>query len=143
VRDAAFRSGRAPDSIQLIAVSKTVPPEKIQSAVACGVTQIGENRLQEALTKRDALTSLPLTWHFIVHVQTNKARRIAENFDWVRSVDRLAVGESLNRYVDRVPKLPVLIEVKLSDEPNKSGAEERELPGLVSAIRGFERLELR
>lgn len=148
IHSAALRSGRSPNSIQLIAVTKTVPAERIQTAVACGVTHIGENRLQEGLAKREALArltpaSVPLTWHFIGHVQTNKARKIAENFDCVHSIDRLAVGEALNRYVVRIPKLPVLIEVKLGDEPNKSGATEDELPDLVSAIRGFEKLDLR
>ena len=143
IHSAALRSGRPPNSVQLIAVTKTVPAERIQTAIACGVTHIGENRLQEGLTKREALASHPLTWHFIGHVQTNKAKKIAENFDCVHSIDRLAVGESLNRYVARAPKLPVLIEVKLVAEPNKSGATEEELPDLVSAMRGFEKLDLR
>jgi len=148
IQSAALRSGRTPNSVQLIAVTKTVPVERIQTAIGCGVTHIGENRLQEGLTKREALArltpaSVPLTWHFIGHVQTNKARKIAENFDCVHSIDRLAVGRALNRYVVRIPKLPVLIEVKLGDEPNKSGATEDELPDLVSAIRAFEKLDLR
>jgi hypothetical protein len=143
IRNAASRSGRSADAIQLIAVSKTVPPESIRQAVGCGVTHIGENRLQEALAKRDALLSLPLTWHFIGRIQTNKAKKIAENFDWVHSVDRLAVGDALNRHVAGDAKLPVLIEVKLEDEPNKSGATESELPSLVASMQGLEGLQLR
>jgi pyridoxal phosphate enzyme (YggS family) len=143
IRNAASRSGRSGDAVQLIAVSKTVPPESIRQAVACGVTHLGENRLQEALVKREALTSLPLTWHFIGHVQTNKAKKIAENFDWVHSVDRLAVGDALSRYVAGPDRLQVLIEVKLEDEPNKSGAAENDLPGLVASMRDLEGLNLR
>jgi pyridoxal phosphate enzyme (YggS family) len=143
IRKAAERSGRAADAIQLIAVSKTVSPEAIQQAASCGVTQIGENRLQEALSKREALSSLPLTWHFIGHVQTNKAKKIVENFDWVHSVDRIAVADALNRQVVKPGGLPVLIEVKLEDEPNKSGATENELPELVEAVSRLKWLHLR
>jgi pyridoxal phosphate enzyme (YggS family) len=143
IRNAASRSGRSGDAVQLIAVSKTVPPESIRQAVACGVTHLGENRLQEALVKREALTSLPLTWHFIGHVQTNKAKKIAANFAWVHSVDRLAVGDALSRSVAGPDRLQVLIEVKLEDEPNKSGAAENELPGLVASMRDLEGLNLR
>jgi len=143
IRKAAERSGRAADAVQLIAVSKTVPPDIIQQAVSCGVTHIGENRLQEALNKREALSTLALTWHFIGHVQTNKAKKIAENFDWVHSVDRLAVADALNRQVSQRGNLPVLIEVKLEDEPGKSGTTERELPALVDSVRRLESLHLR
>ncbi len=74
INHAAARCGRDPASIKLIAVTKTVAPENIRKAVESGVRDIGENRLQEALSKREALRDLPLTWHFIGHLQTNKAR---------------------------------------------------------------------
>jgi pyridoxal phosphate enzyme (YggS family) len=143
IRLAALKSGRQPDSIQLIAVTKTVAPERIREAVACGVKHIGENRVQEGLSKRDALASCNLTWHFIGHLQTNKARKVVENFDWVHSVDRLEAAEALARYVADRPPLPVLIEVKLQEEPNKGGVPPSNLGNLVSSVRRFENLDLR
>jgi pyridoxal phosphate enzyme (YggS family) len=143
IRSAAARAGRAADSVQLIAVTKTVPPDRIREAAACGVKHIGENRVQEALPKREELASLGLTWHFIGHIQTNKAKKIVENFDWVHSVDRLGAGEALARHVTNRAPLPILIEVKLEDEPNKSGTPETDLPGLVTALRRLETLQLR
>jgi PLP dependent protein len=143
IRSAAGRSGRSADSIQLVAVTKTVPADRIQEAADCGIKHVGENRLQEALPKRAALASANLTWHFIGHLQTNKAKKIVENFDWVHSVDRLEAGEALARHVTLRPPLPVLIEVKLHDEPNKSGVAESYLSRLVSALQHLDSLQLR
>jgi PLP dependent protein len=143
IGNAARRVGRAPESIRLVAVTKTVPPDRIHEAVLCGVKHIGENRVQEALSKREALGTANLTWHFIGHFQTNKAKKVVENFDWVHSLDRMEAAEALARQVvDRAP-LRVLIEVKLQDEPNKSGATEGDLPGLVASIRRLDTLDLR
>src|SRR5438552_1713793 len=88
INNAAARSGRASNSIQLIAVTKTVPPDRIRMAVESGISNIGENRLQEALPKIEALRDLPLTWHFIGHLQTNKAKKAVENFQWIQCIDR-------------------------------------------------------
>lgn len=143
IGNAARKVGRTPESIQLIAVTKTVPPNRILEATACGVKHIGENRVQEALSKRSDLKDAGLTWHFIGRIQTNKARRIVENFDWVHSVDRLDAAESLARCLSDRPPLPVLVEVKLQDEPNKSGASESDLASLIPALRRLESLQLR
>src|SRR6478672_5763323 len=88
IHAAAARAGRSPDAVKLIAVTKTVAPDQIREAVEAGIRNIGENRLQEALPKREALGDLDLTWHFIGHLQTNKARKAAENFDWIHCLDR-------------------------------------------------------
>jgi pyridoxal phosphate enzyme (YggS family) len=143
IQSAARRSGRAADSIRLIAVTKTVLPESIREAVRCGVTDIGENRLQEALLKREAVAVEPLTWHFIGHLQTNKAKKVVENFDWVHSIDRLDLAEALSRHASSRPPLPVLIEVKLQEESKKSGVSERELPQLISSVTALPNLQLR
>lgn len=143
IGSAAERAGRSADSIQLIAVTKTVPSGRIEEAVACGVKHIGENRVQEALAKRDALASAALTWHFIGHLQTNKAKKVVENFNCVQSVDRLEAAEALARFAANRQPLPVLIEVKLQDEPNKSGAGEMDLPNLVPALQRLDSLQLR
>src|SRR3989442_4341819 len=87
IQEAATRSGRDLASIKLIAVTKTVPPERIREALDCGIQHIGESRLQEALPKIEALSGLPVTWHFIGHLQSNKAKKVVESFDWVQSID--------------------------------------------------------
>ena len=144
IHKAAAISGRDPASIQLIAVTKTVPPENIRLAVECGITHIGENRVQEALPKRDALQDLPLTWHFIGHLQTNKAKKVVENFDWIQCVDREDLAAKLNQAAEKKAQpLPVLIEVKLHEEPNKSGIDATGLPGLVEQFSAYDRLQLR
>jgi pyridoxal phosphate enzyme (YggS family) len=143
IGNAARRVGRVPESIQLVAVTKTVPPDRIQEAAQCGIKHIGENRVQEALSKREALANATLTWHFIGHFQTNKAKKVVENFDWVHSVDRLDAAQALARHVVNREPLRVLIEVKLQDEPNKSGTTEAELAGLVVSLRRLDTLDLR
>jgi pyridoxal phosphate enzyme (YggS family) len=143
IRAAADRAGRDAALVELIAVTKTVSPARILEARQCGIVHIGENRVQEALSKRAALTSAGLTWHFIGHIQTNKAKKVVENFDWVHSVDRMEAAEALSRHVSGRRPLPVLIEVKLKHEPNKSGATEDELAGLVTDIQKRESLQVR
>lgn len=138
---AAARSGRDAASIRLIAVTKTIPVEKIREAIACGISDVGENRLQEALPKREALKNSPLTWHFIGHLQTNKARKAVETFNWIQSVDRVQLAEKLNQVAAN--PIPVLIEVKLHEEPNKSGVSESALPEFVEMFPRYERLQLR
>jgi pyridoxal phosphate enzyme (YggS family) len=141
IHNAAARSGRDPASIRLIAVTKTVPPERIREAVECGIRDIGENRLQEALLKIEALADLNVTWHFIGRLQTNKAKKVVEHFGWVQCVDRTDLAQKLNQTAAK--PLPVLLEVKLHEEPNKSGVVEPELPALISSFKNYEKLQLR
>jgi len=138
---AATRAKRDPQSITLVAVTKTVPVSRIREAADCGVRNVGENRLQDALPKIDELRALGLRWHFIGRIQTNKAKKVAENFDWIHSVDRIEVADKLGTSARKV--LSVLIEVKLHEEPNKAGAAVSELPDLIAAIRRLESLNLR
>jgi len=142
MQQAAARSNRPAASVQLIAVTKTVAPDRIREAISCGVHHIGENRLQEALSKREALESLPLTWHFIGHLQTNKAKKIAETFGYVHSIDRIEAAAALDRHVTKLP-MPVLLEVKLEEEAGKAGSTEGDLPKLVDAVRNLQHLDLR
>jgi pyridoxal phosphate enzyme (YggS family) len=141
IHNSAVRSHRDPASIRLIAVTKTVSPERIRAAAENGVREIGENRLQEALSKKTGLQDLPLRWHFIGHLQTNKTRKVVESFDFVQSVDRIDVAEKLNFYTKG--RLPVLVEVELGNEETKSGVPERELPQLVEHLKSCERLDVR
>ena len=141
IQAAATRSGRSPEAVKLIAVTKTVPADRIREAVEAGIRDIGENRLQEALPKREELHDLPLTWHFIGHLQTNKAKKVVENFDWVQCVDRPELAEKLNQAATR--PLPVLIEVNMGGELSKSGIDPNELERFVDSFKQSERLDLR
>ncbi len=141
IHDAAAKSHRDPASIRLIAVTKTVPAERIREAVEQGIADIGENRLQEALTKRPALKDLPLKWHFIGHLQSNKAKKVVEHFDVVQSVDGFDLAEKLNQYAS--PRLPILVEVELGNELTKSGIPEHDLPELLQQLKGCDRLDVR
>lgn len=142
IHEAAKRSGRPPEAVRIVAVTKTIAAEHIREAAACGITDIGENRLQEALSKQAALLDLPLSWHFIGHIQTNKAARVAENFVCIHSVDRLDLVPILARHKREDP-VGVFIEVKLYDEPRKSGVAPDGLAELAAAVRGSGRLHLR
>jgi len=141
IHAAAVRAKRDPKSITLIAVTKTVPIDRIREAAACGVRNVGENRLQEAIPKIDELHDLNLTWHFIGHIQTNKAKKVAEKFGWIHSVARADVADKLG--LAATQPLSILIEVKLHEEPNKSGAAITELPALIDAIRRHDNLKLK
>jgi hypothetical protein len=141
IREAAVRNGRDSDAVRLIAVTKKVSTEDIRQAAECGISHVGENRLQEALPKREALRDLALTWHFIGHLQTNKAKKAVENFDWIQSVDRSDLAEKLNESTTKT--IPVLIEVKLHEEGKKSGIAATDLSALVEQFRQYPHLQLR
>src|SRR5262249_61750271 len=134
IQQAAAQSGRDPASVKLIAVTKTVPPENICEAVDCGIRDIGENRLQEAIPKMETLSELPLNSHFIGHLQTNKAKKVVEHFQWVQSRGRPELAEKLNQAA--LKPLPVLIEVKLHEEPHKSGIDEAGRASFLKRIKG-------
>jgi pyridoxal phosphate enzyme (YggS family) len=141
---AATRYGRQPESIGLIAVSKTQPADKLRRLAEAGQRDFGENYLQEALAKMRELADLDLTWHFIGQIQSNKTRPIAEYFQWVHTVDRERIAIRLNdQRPHHAPPLNVCIEVLLEDEPGKGGVRESELLALAQRIRELPRLRLR
>lgn len=144
IRAAADAVQRDAKSIHLLAVSKTKPAQAVREAYAAGVCDFGENYLQEALGKQAELTDLPLSWHFIGPIQSNKTRAIAENFAWVHSVDRLKIAERLSeqRPAD-LPPLNICIQVNVSGEASKSGCTPADLPALAKAISALPRLKLR
>jgi PLP dependent protein len=140
---AAERAGRRADEITIIAVSKTFPAEAIRAAYAAGLRHFGENRVQEWESKRPGVASLDAIWHFIGHLQSNKARHAAYLFHRVDSVDDLALAKRLDAAAAAEGKnLPVLIEVRLGNEPTKSGVAEKDLPSLAEAIAPFGHLDL-
>ena len=144
IRAAADAVQRDASSIHLLAVSKTKPAQAVREAYAAGMRDFGENYLQEALGKQAELTDLPLSWHFIGPIQSNKTRAIAENFAWVHSVDRLKIAQRLSeqRPAD-LPPLNICIQVNVSGEASKSGCTPADLPALADAISALPRLKLR
>ncbi|CAI2799897.1 MULTISPECIES: YggS family pyridoxal phosphate-dependent enzyme [Pseudomonas] len=144
IRAAADAVQRDASSIHLLAVSKTKPAPAVREAYAAGMRDFGENYLQEALGKQAELTDLPLSWHFIGPIQSNKTRAIAENFAWVHSVDRLKIAQRLSeqRPAD-LPPLNICIQVNVSGEASKSGCTPADLPDLANAISALPRLKLR
>lgn len=144
IRTAALAGQRAPESVGLLAVSKTKPAEAIREAFAAGLRDFGENYLQEAIGKQAQLTDLPLCWHFIGPIQSNKTRAIAENFAWVHSVDRLKIAQRLSEQrPEGLEPLNICIQVNVSGEASKSGCTPDDLPALAAAISALPRLKLR
>jgi pyridoxal phosphate enzyme (YggS family) len=129
---------------RLLAVSKTRSPAEIAALAAEGQRAFGENYVQEALPKMDALAALGLEWHFIGHLQTNKAREAAERFDWVQSVDRPRIVAALARHRPaRLPPLEVLVQVNVVGEAGKSGCAPADIDALADAIASAPTLRLR
>ena len=141
---AATAAGRALEDIQLVAVSKTFPPECIRAAFACGQRAFGESYVQEALEKINDLNDLPLEWHFIGPIQSNKTRAIAETFQWVHSVDRLRVAQRLSDARPALlPPLQVCLQVNISGEASKSGVASAEVALLAEQVSHLSNVRLR
>ncbi|WP_129972243.1 MULTISPECIES: YggS family pyridoxal phosphate-dependent enzyme [unclassified Pseudomonas] len=144
IHAATAAAGRDENSVQLLAVSKTKPAEALREAYAAGLRDFGENYLQEALGKQLELADLPLIWHFIGPIQSNKTRSIAEHFAWVHSVDRLKIAQRLSEQRPaHLPPLNICIQVNVSGEASKSGCTPQDLPALAQAISALPRLKLR
>jgi pyridoxal phosphate enzyme (YggS family) len=131
-------------SVTIVAVSKAQPGEAVREAFAAGQRDFGENYVQEALAKMDALADLRATWHFIGSLQSNKARDVAERFDWVHSIDRAKIADALSRHrpAGREP-LNVCVQVNISHEATKGGVTPQEVPALARHVAGLPRLRLR
>ena len=137
-------AGRLPHSVSLLAVSKTWGAEAVRAAHAAGQTAFGENYIQEAVDKIVALRDLPLQWHCIGPIQSNKTRLVAEHFDWVHSVDRLKIAQRLSEQrPPHLPPLQVCIQVNVDGGETKSGVSPQELPALAQAVAALPRLQLR
>jgi len=144
IRAAALAVQRDVTSVHLLAVSKTKPAAALRDAYAAGLRDFGENYLQEARAKQVELADLPLCWHFIGPIQSNKTRDIAEHFAWVHSVDRLKIAQRLSEQrPDGLPPLNICIQVNVSGEASKSGCAPADLPALAHAISALPRLTLR
>ncbi len=145
IQKATLKAGRSPGSVHLLAVSKTRTADDVREAVAAGQMAFGENYLQEALDKIEALEDLSgIDWHFIGPIQSNKTRQIANAFSWVHSVDRLKIARRLSEQRDAsLPPLNICLQVNINEEDSKSGCSLEELAGLASAMDELPNLRLR
>ena len=128
--------------VRIVAVTKTHGPEAIHAALAAGLGDIGENRVQEALQKQDTLADLSIEWHLIGTLQRNKARHAAGRFTLIHSLDRMDLASELDRRVPEASRQRVLVQVNCSEETQKGGVEPESLPELLDQLRSLERLEV-
>jgi hypothetical protein len=144
IRRAAEACGREADAVRLVAVAKTFPAEAVRRAAQAGAHEIGENYIQEAREKIAALEGLGVRWHFIGHLQTNKAKYAVRLFDLIQTVDSLRLASEIDRQARKAGKLQeVLVQVNIGGEATKSGVPPAEAGGLVRAVSAFENLSVR
>ncbi len=141
IAEAAGRSGRKPEEVRLIAVSKTVGIEEVRRAAALGITDFGENRVQEAAVKVEKIPEV--RWHFIGHLQTNKVKAVLPSYILIHSLDRLSLAKELQRCAERFDlTAAVLIQVNVSGEQSKFGLAPEELPAFLKKTDAFDRLKV-
>ncbi len=144
ITQACKQAGRAVDAVQLLAVSKTFGADAVAQAHAAGQTSFGENYIQEAVDKIQALRDLPLEWHCIGPIQSNKTRHVAEHFDWVHTIDRLKIAQRLSEQRPaHLAPLQVCIQVNVDGGVSKSGVAPSEALALAQAVAALPRLRLR
>jgi pyridoxal phosphate enzyme (YggS family) len=142
IAEAQARGGWS-HAVRIVAVTKTHGPEAVRAAWQAGLTEVGENRVQEALPKMAATTGVPVAWHLVGTLQRNKARQAAGRFALIQSLDRPDLAAELARRVPPGERQPVLVQVNCSAEPQKGGVEPAALPGLLDALRALPALEPR
>ena len=136
--------GRSPEAVKLLAVSKTMPAQAVREAYAAGQLAFGENYIQEGVDKIASLADLPLEWHCIGPIQSNKTKLVAENFAWVHSIDRLKIAERLSAQRPlHLSPLQVCLQVNVDGGSNKSGVAPEELLALAQAVAKLPHLQLR
>ena len=144
ITQAAVNAGRDPETVQLVTVSKTISADVIHQAIDAGVTVLGENYVQEARTKFEQLAILPVTWHFIGHLQTNKAKYAVRQFDLIHTVDSSRLAAAINREAAKIDKVQsILIQVNIAQEATKSGIETENAETLVREIAQMDHLALK
>jgi len=144
INKAALKCNRAPESIHLVAVSKTVPANRVKEAIQAGVTTLGENYVQEARNKFDALGIYPASWHFIGHLQSNKAKYAVRLFDLIHSVDTLKLARELNKQAKKINKIQdILVQVNIGQESSKSGSDMDNSANLIKDMVLFENLSVK
>ncbi len=145
ISQACERAGRSPSEVKLVAVSKTFPPETIREVVLAGVHSIGENRVQEALSKYEALRDLDIEWHMVGYLQRNKVKKALRIFDFIQSLDRIALAEEIEKEAQKagIEKVKVLVEVNVSGEPTKHGVKPDELMDFLDQLREFKHIDVK
>ena len=144
IRAACARAGRDTEGVKLVGVTKTVPVERIREGIEAGIDIVGENYIQEAKKKREVLAGLPVCWHCIGHLQTNKVKTAIECCDWIETLDREALAIELDRRAEIAGrKVPVLIQVNIGGEETKSGVLPDELSSFFKLVSGFDWLDVR
>lgn len=141
---ACEKCGRDPATVRLVAVSKTMPAARVEAAITAGAAILGENYIQEAREKASALSRYAVSWHFIGHLQTNKAKYAVRIFDLIHTVDRLKLARELDKQAARIGKIqPVLVQVNISGEQSKSGIAPQETEKLLQAVAALEHIQVR
>ncbi len=144
IKKAAASCGRDTDTIRLVAASKTIPAPTVRKAIEAGITILGENYIQEAGKKFDMLSSCPVSWHFIGHLQSNKAKYAVRLFDLIHSVDSLKLAMQLNKQAQKINKVQqILIQINISGESTKSGIYKDNAFELTKNISGLENLSVK
>lgn len=144
IRRAAARAGRDPETVRLVAASKTVPVERLREAVAAGICYLGENRLQEALPKIETLDRHGVVWHFIGTLQRRKVKSVVGRFEMIHSVDSLDLAEEINRQAKAAGlKQRILLEVNVGGESSKGGFAPAAVAAALPALSQFEQLDIR
>jgi len=144
IEEAADRCGRDPSTVRLVAVSKTIPVDRVKEAIEAGVTVLGENYIQEAREKFNRLATYPVSWHFIGHLQSNKAKYAVRLFDLIHSVDSLKLARELNKHAQKNAKIQnILIQINISKESSKFGADAATVLDLMNPVRNLENLSVK
>jgi len=144
IQAAALSCGRQPDNIRLVAVTKTVGPEKIKTAIAAGIHIFGENYIQEAKNKIEKISDDSIKWHFIGHLQSNKAKFAIRFFDLIHSVDSFKLAREINKQAKKYDKVQnILIQINISKEETKSGIAENEAISLLRDISNLENVSVK
>ena len=144
IKKAAIDCGRDPDTVELVAVSKTIPEDAVREAIKAGADILGENYIQEAKDKINALSAYPVSWHFIGHLQSNKAKYAVKLFDMIHTVDSLKLAKELNKQAKKINKIQkILIQVNISMESTKSGVHEEDAQKLIKEISLFENISIK
>jgi len=141
---ACARVDRDPAGVKLIGVTKMVPIERIREGVEAGLISLGENYVQEALEKIEALREFEISWHFIGHLQSNKAKMVVEGFDLIHTVDRKSLAKELNRRARQQDKIiPVLLQVNVGQEETKSGTSSEEVGALFQYVSSLDAMKVK
>jgi pyridoxal phosphate enzyme (YggS family) len=144
IDEAKNRYGRSGDSIKLVAVSKKMSKDRVEKAIKSGATDLGENYIQEALEKIEALKEYDVSWHFIGHLQSNKAKYAVKVFDLIHTVDSVKLAKEINKQAKKIDKIQdILIQVNISEESSKSGVSAEDAINLVKDISCFENVSIK